>query len=106
MLTASHTTRAIPIKQVIAHILENITFLPKVYEKELDKVVLILNDFMGEGSLEIRERTKAILNEVLGSDKGKQVLRLISAEHLVKLKKQTEERIPELKVVHKEEPQA
>jgi hypothetical protein len=31
LLTASHTTRAIPIKQVITHILENITFLPKIY---------------------------------------------------------------------------
>jgi len=33
LLTAAHTTRAIPIKQVIAYILENITFLPKVFDK-------------------------------------------------------------------------
>jgi len=30
----------------------------------------------------------------MASDKSKQVLRLISSEHLAKLKKQTEERIP------------
>jgi hypothetical protein len=49
---------------------------------------------MSEGSLEIREKTKAILIEILASDKSKQVLRLISAEHLAKLKKQGEEKIP------------
>jgi hypothetical protein len=53
-LINSHTSRAIPIKIAIANVLENITFLPKFYEKELERIVGILVDFLGEGSLEIR----------------------------------------------------
>ena len=33
LLINSHTSRAIPIKLAIANIIENIVFLPKVYEK-------------------------------------------------------------------------
>ena len=54
LLINSHTSRAIPIKIAIANVLENITFLPKFYEKELERIVGILVDFLGEGSLEIR----------------------------------------------------
>ena len=53
-MTTAHTSRAIPIKQVVTHILENVTFLPKIFDKELERIVMILNDFMSEGSLEIR----------------------------------------------------
>lgn len=35
LLNTAHTSRAIPIKQVVTHILENISFLPKIYEKEI-----------------------------------------------------------------------
>ena len=47
LLIASHTSRALPIKLVIAHIIENIVFLPKFYDKELEKIVGILGNFMG-----------------------------------------------------------
>ena len=47
----SHTSRAIPIKVAVVTILEGITFTPRFYDKELERIVLILCDFMGEGSL-------------------------------------------------------
>jgi hypothetical protein len=51
MLNNTHLSRAIPIKTAIVNVLEGVTFLPKFYEKELERVVLILVDFMSEGSL-------------------------------------------------------
>ena len=50
----------------------------------------ILIDFMSEGSLEIRERTKQLLNSLIASDKGETVLRLIPKEHKGKLRKREE----------------
>jgi hypothetical protein len=51
MLNNTHTSRAIPIKTAIVNILESVTFLPKFFDRELERIVLILVDFMGEGSL-------------------------------------------------------
>ena len=45
---------------------------------------------MSEGSLEIRERTKQLLNSLIASDKGETVLRLIPKEHKGKLRKREE----------------
>jgi hypothetical protein len=64
-LNASRVSRAIPIKNAIMNILEEITFLPKFYERELEKITLILIDFMGEGSIEIRDKTKNLLNNII-----------------------------------------
>lgn len=50
-LTMSHTSRAIPIKIAVVNILEGITFLPRFYDKELERIIVILNNFMNEGSL-------------------------------------------------------
>lgn len=54
LLINSHTSRAVPIKISIASVLENIAFLPKFFERELERIVGILVDFLSEGSLEIR----------------------------------------------------
>ena len=51
LLVNSHSSRAVPVKISIANVLESITFLPKFYEKELERIVGILVNFMGEGSL-------------------------------------------------------
>lgn len=51
LLTNTHISRAIPVKTAIVNILEGITFLPKFYERGIEKIVLILIDFMSEGSL-------------------------------------------------------
>lgn len=51
LLMNSHTSRAIPIKIAIANVIENIVFIPKVYERELEKIITILVNFLGEGSL-------------------------------------------------------
>jgi hypothetical protein len=51
LLQATHVSRAIPIKTAIVYLLEGVAFLPRFYEKELDRMVLILVDFLGEGSL-------------------------------------------------------
>lgn len=66
-INTSHTSRAIPIKLAIVNILEGITFLPRFYERELEKIVIILCDFMNEGSLEIRDKTKHLLNNIIAS---------------------------------------
>ena len=42
---------------------------------------------MGEGSLEIREKTKQLLNSIISSDNGPLILKYISNEHRAKLKK-------------------
>lgn len=76
-LQISHTSRAIPIKVAIVNILEGITFVPRFYEKELEKIVGILCDFMNEGSLEIREKTKQLLNSIIGSESGPSIMKLI-----------------------------
>lgn len=47
MLNNTHLSRAIPIKTAIANILEGVAFLPKFYDKELERMVAILVDFMG-----------------------------------------------------------
>lgn len=67
MLNNTHLSRAIPIKTAIVNILEGVAFLPKFYDKELERMVVILVDFMGEGSLEIREKTKNLLNNIIMS---------------------------------------
>ena len=77
-LHTSHTSRAIPIKIAVTNILEGITFLPRFYDKELERIVAILNTFMGEGSLEIREKTKQLLNSIISSDNGPLILKYIS----------------------------
>lgn len=47
MLNNTHLSRAIPIKTAIVNILEGVAFLPKFYDKELERMVAILVDFMG-----------------------------------------------------------
>jgi hypothetical protein len=90
MLNNSHISRAIPIKTAIANILEGVTFLPRFYERELERIVMILVDFMNEGSLEIREKTKNLLNSIIVSEKGTAIMKLIPIEHRNKLKKREE----------------
>lgn len=90
MLNNTHLSRAIPIKTAIVNILEGVAFLPKFYDKELERMVAILVDFMGEGSLEIREKTKNLLNNIIMSDRGGQIMKLIPLEHRNKLKKREE----------------
>ena len=51
LLSNTHISRAIPVKTAIVTILEGITFLPKYFERDLEKIVVILIDFMSEGSL-------------------------------------------------------
>lgn len=90
LLTNSHTSRAIPIKLAILNVLEAIAFLPKFYEKELERIVAILVDFLGEGSLEIREKAKSLLSSILCSEKGAIAAKMIPNEHLAKLRKREE----------------
>lgn len=66
-INTSHTSRAIPIKIAIVNILEGITFVPRFFERELERIVTILCDFLNEGSLEIREKTKQLLNSIIAS---------------------------------------
>lgn len=49
--------------------------------------MIILVDFMNEGSLEIREKTKNLLNSIIVSDKGAAIMKLIPVELRNKLKK-------------------
>ena len=46
-----HTSRSLPIKQNIVYIIETVIQISKFYEKELERIVQILVDFMGEGAL-------------------------------------------------------
>jgi hypothetical protein len=46
-----HTSRSLPIKQNIIYIVEEIIRIPKVYERELERIVQILVNFMGEGAI-------------------------------------------------------
>ena len=46
----------------------------------------ILVNFLGEGSLEIREKAKNLLTNILVSERGPEMMRLVPGEHLNKLK--------------------
>ena len=59
ILNSFHTARAVPIKQNVLSVLETIINLQWIYEKEIERVVQILVDFMGEGALEIRRGPKS-----------------------------------------------
>lgn len=67
--------------------MENIALLPKFMDKDLPKMVGILVDYLSEGSLEIRDRTKKIILQLLDSNRGDEVSRMIPVDFLNKLKK-------------------
>lgn len=92
LLQSHHQSKSFSVKQTIVYILENIVGIPRYLEKDLNKFVSILVDYLGEGSLEIRERSKKLVLQLLDSARGDEVARMIPADHLNKLrKKETKE---------------
>ena len=59
----------------------------------------ILVDFMGEGALEIRERSKNILSKVLDKDKTGKATKMIPASILDKIKKKESSEISQSKLM-------
>lgn len=87
MLQNHHQSKSFSVKQSIIYIMENIALLPKFMDKDLPKMVGILVDYLSEGSLEIRDRTKKIILQLLDSNRGDEVSRMIPVDFLNKLKK-------------------
>ena len=78
LLLNFYTSRSLAIKQNIIYILEVIIRINKVYDKELERIVQILVAFMGEGAIEIREKTKVLMGYILDKEKANsKVYRLI-----------------------------
>lgn len=87
ILNSFHTARAVPIKQNVLSVLETIINLQWIYEKEIERVVQILVDFMGEGALEIRERTKKLLSTIIdGLSTNSKAYRLIPQPIITKIR--------------------
>lgn len=88
LLFSLHTSRSIPIKQNILYIIEAIIRIPKVYEREMDRIVQILVAFMAEGAIEIREKTKPLIAYVLEKEKvNSKIYKLFPADILERMKK-------------------
>lgn len=58
---------------------------------------------MNEGSLEIREKSKSLLTNILKSERGSTIIGLIPAELLNKLKKTEKFEVPEIKPIEQPE---
>jgi hypothetical protein len=67
--------------------LEELSVRPKVVDKELEKMLAILVNFMGEGAIEIREKAKAMLTRLFEEDKTGKVNRLVPPSILDKIRK-------------------
>lgn len=87
LLHTHHMTKSFPVKQSVVYILENIVGIPKFIEKDLGKIVGILVDYMSEGSLEIRDRSKKVVLQLLDGPRGDEVLKMLPTDHLNKIRK-------------------
>ncbi len=68
-------------------ILENISQLGRFTDRDMGRIVGILVGYMGEGSLEIRERTKKVLIQLLDGARGEEVGKMIPPDILSKIRK-------------------